>query len=54
MKIAYQGVAGSYSESCAKNKYPGCQTISCKTFDGNSSSTRINDNALPPRVFLAS
>ena len=33
MKIAYQGVAGSYSESCAKNKYPGCQTISCKTFD---------------------
>ena len=33
MKIAYQGVAGSYSESCAKNNYPGCETISCKTFD---------------------
>ena len=33
MKIAYQGIAGSYSESCAKENYPGCQTISCKTFD---------------------
>ena len=33
MKIAYQGIAGSYSESCAKDKYPNCETISCKTFD---------------------
>ena len=33
MKIAYQGVAGSYSESCAKKMYPGCETIPCKTFD---------------------
>ena len=33
MKIAYQGVAGSYSESCAKEKYPNCETIPCKTFD---------------------
>ena len=33
MKIAYQGVAGSYSESCAKEKYSGCETIPCKTFD---------------------
>ena len=33
MKIAYQGVAGSYSESCAKKMYPGCETVSCKTFD---------------------
>ncbi len=33
MKIAYQGIAGSYSESCAKEKYPNCKTISCKTFD---------------------
>ena len=33
MKIAYQGIAGSYSESCAKEKYPSCETISCKTFD---------------------
>ncbi len=33
MKIAYQGIAGSYSESCAKEMYPGCETIPCKTFD---------------------
>ena len=33
MKIAYQGIAGSYSESCAKEIYPNCETISCKTFD---------------------
>ena len=33
MKIAYQGIAGSYSESCAKEKYPKCITIPCKTFD---------------------
>ena len=33
MKIAYQGVAGSYSESCAKEMYPNCETIPCKTFD---------------------
>ena len=33
MKIAYQGVAGSYSETCAKEKYPDCETIPCKTFD---------------------
>ena len=33
MKIAYQGIRGSYSESCAKKMYPDCETISCKTFD---------------------
>ncbi len=33
MKIAYQGIPGSYSESCAKSNYPNCETISCKTFD---------------------
>ena len=33
MKIAYQGIPGSYSESCAKKNYPGCSTIPCKTFD---------------------
>ncbi len=33
MKIAYQGIPGSYSESCAKKNYPDCETISCKTFD---------------------
>ncbi len=34
MKIAYQGIEGSYSESCAREKYPDCKNfISCKTFD---------------------
>jgi len=33
MKIAYQGIPGSYSESCAKQMYPECETISCKTFN---------------------
>ena len=33
MKIVYQGIAGSYSESCAKHIYPSAQTIPCKTFD---------------------
>ena len=33
MKIAYQGIPGSYSESCAKKMYSKCETISCKTFD---------------------
>ena len=33
MKIAYQGIEGSYSESCAKKMYPNCETIACKTFD---------------------
>ena len=32
MKIAYQGVAGSYSESCAKENYPDSETIPCRTF----------------------
>ena len=33
MIIAYQGIEGSYSESCAKDIYPGVKTIPCKTFD---------------------
>ena len=33
MKIVYQGIAGSYSESCAKYLYPKTETIPCKTFD---------------------
>ena len=33
MKIAYQGIEGSYSESCSKVMYPDCKTIPCKTFD---------------------
>ena len=32
MKIAYQGIAGSYSESCVKENYPGVETIPCRTF----------------------
>ena len=32
MKIAYQGIAGSYSESCSKENYPDCETIPCRTF----------------------
>ena len=33
MKIAYQGIEGSYSESCAQEMYPDCETIACRTFD---------------------
>ena len=33
MKVAYQGIEGSYSESCAKHIYTDCKTIPCKTFD---------------------
>ena len=33
MKIVYQGIAGSYSESCAKHMFPTTETIPCKTFD---------------------
>jgi len=33
MKIAYQGIEGSYSESCAQEMHPECETIACKTFD---------------------
>ena len=44
MKIAYQGIAGSYSESCAKEKYPNCETISCKTFDECFEKSNRNNN----------
>ncbi len=43
MKIAYQGVSGSYSESCARFMYPDCETISCKTFD--ECFEKANDNS---------
>ena len=33
MKIVYQGISGSYSESCAKKMYPNVETVPCKTFD---------------------
>tara|TARA_B100000029_G_scaffold300950_1_gene293875 strand:+ start:613 stop:1440 length:828 start_codon:yes stop_codon:yes gene_type:complete len=45
MKIAYQGVPGSYSESCAKKNYPSCETISCKTFDECFQMAK-NDNSI--------
>jgi len=45
MKIAYQGVAGSYSESCAKKNYPDSETIACKTFDECFEMAR-NDNSI--------
>ena len=33
MIFAYQGIPGSYSESCIKENYPNCEkTISCRTF----------------------
>ena len=44
MKIVYQGVAGSYSESCAKEMYPGVETISCKTFDECFEKASLNSN----------
>ena len=45
MKIAYQGIKGSYSESCAKEMYPGCETISCKTFDEVFSKAKEDESA---------
>ena len=44
MKIAYQGIPGSYSESCAKTNYPDCETISCKTFDECFELANTDDN----------
>ena len=43
MKIVYQGIEGSYSDSCAKKMYPGCDTISCKTFDDVFNKANEND-----------
>ena len=50
MKIVYQGIAGSYSESCAKQLYSGVETISCKTFDEcfERASTDSNLRAIIP------
>ena len=45
MKIAYQGIPGSYSESCAKKNYPEYETISCKTFD-ECFEMASNDNSI--------
>ena len=47
MKIAYQGIEGSYSESCAREKYPDCKTfISCKTFDEVFDKANGNENIM--------
>ena len=47
MKIAYQGIEGSYSESCARKKYPDCKTfISCKTFDEVFDKANGNENIM--------
>jgi len=46
MKIAYQGIRGSYSESCAKEMHPECETISCKTFDDVFKKASENENVL--------
>ena len=45
MKIAYQGIAGSYSESCAKKNYPNAETISCSTFQ-DAFELAKNDNTI--------
>ena len=45
MKIVYQGIAGSYSESCAKYIFPDCKTIPCKTFD-ECFEKASNDNSI--------
>ncbi len=44
MKIVYQGIAGSYSESCAKQMFPNCETISCKTFDECFETASLNSD----------
>ena len=44
MKIAYQGIEGSYSDNCARKKYPDCETISCKTFDEVFTKANENEN----------
>ena len=47
MKIAYQGIEGSYSESCAREKYPDCKAfISCKTFDEVFDKADENENIM--------
>ncbi len=45
MKIAYQGIAGSYSESCAKKNYPEAETIPCRTFQ-DAFELAKNDNTI--------
>ena len=45
MKFAYQGIPGSYSESCIKENYPDCEkTISCRTFQDAFELAKNNNN----------
>ena len=45
MKFAYQGIPGSYSESCIKKNYPNCEeTISCRTFQDAFELAKNNNN----------
>tara|TARA_Y100000768_G_scaffold340643_1_gene284646 strand:- start:2846 stop:3676 length:831 start_codon:yes stop_codon:yes gene_type:complete len=44
MKIVYQGISGSYSESCAKKMFPNVETVSCKTFDECFEKASIDSN----------
>ena len=46
MRIAYQGIEGSYSESCAKELYPDAETISCKTFDEVFNKASMDDKII--------
>ena len=47
MKIAYQGIAGSYSESCAKENYPDCETLPCRTFQEAFESAKNDRSPIP-------
>ena len=49
MIFAYQGIPGSYSESCIKKNYPGCKTISCRTFQ-DAFELAKNDNNIKALV----
>ena len=45
MKFAYQGIPGSYSESCIKKNYPDCdEAISCRTFQDAFELAKKNDD----------
>ncbi len=44
MKFAYQGIPGSYSESCIIENYPNCEkVISCRTFQDAFELAKNND-----------
>lgn len=33
LRVAYQGVAGAYSEAAASKAYPGCEAVACDQFE---------------------